>query len=347
MARTRTSAHWVVLAGLTAGLSLNGCGGHDAAVSPTAHLPAALVLRVDSLEVSSTAPGSQLAWDGEEPETDPGAGCKVLVAGISMFEPAVASASALCGLAQSPRRERHAQDPDLQVRLGVGAETAYTSWIDQDSSSEALRYEFVVLVAAVPPDGLRIDVLDDDGKLGAALVGSMRLARGKLIEGYESRSRLLVLSGGGVRRLEVVLTAYTDAPVVTARRRASDVPIELGRHVMAGEFVSVRASGTFKVGSYYGKTLDPAGYPGGDARSYNLGPFKKEPHACGIALIGTGQSVEGVPIGLGKEFVAGHAGAIRMGLNDQDLENNEGQVVFEVARRAPTAQEWLAGGRAR
>ena len=330
--------------GSPAVVALAACAGR-ASGPPSPPLPAALVLRIDAVEVSSTRQDSQLAWDGDEPETDPGAGCKVLVAGMSILEPAISAASVLCGLARTPQRERHAQEPDLQVRLGVGAGAAYTSWVERDISSTSLGYEFVVPVAAVPADGLRLEVLDDDGKLGAERIGGVRLPRAKLIEGYQSASRLLVLSGGAVRRLEVVLSPYTDAPAVVVQRRASDVPVEVGRRVMAGEFVSVRASGTFTVGSWFDATLDPAGYPGGDARSYNLGPFKREAHACAISLIGTGQTVEGVAVGVGKEFVANHAGTFRVGLNDKELGNNEGQVSFEVARRAPTAQEWLGGGR--
>jgi hypothetical protein len=155
----------------------------------------------------------------------------------------------------------------------------------------------------------------------------------------------MVLSGGSVRRLEVVLSPYTDAPAVVVQRRASDAPVELGRPVMAGELINVQASGRFTVGSWFDETLTPAGYPGGEARSYNLAPFKTAPHACAIALIGTSPSIEGVAVGVGKQFVAAHAGPLRVGLNDEDLGNNEGQVSYSVARRAPTAEEWLAAGR--
>jgi len=50
-------------------------------------------------------------------------------------------------------------------------------------------------------------------------------------------------------------------------------------------------------------------------------------------------------VGVGQQFVAAHAGPLRVGLNDEDLGNNEGQVSYSLARRAPTAEEWLAGGR--
>lgn len=319
------------------------CG--QPAAPPSPPLPAALVLRVDAVEVSSTRQGSSAAWDGDESASEPGAGCKVLVAGAAFLVPALAPVSTLCGLASGPQKERNAREPDLQIRLGVGADAAYASWVEPDSSSQSLHYEFVLPVAAVPADGLALDVLDADGPLGAELVGSMRLSRAKLIDVYQSPSKMLVLSGGAVRRLEVVLAPYTDAPAVVVQRRASDAPIELGRQVMAGELLNVQASGRFTVGSWFDDTLSPAGYPGDTASSYNLAPFKQAPHACAITLIGSGRTIEGVSVGVGKQFVAAHAGTFRVGLNDKDLSNNEGQVTYSVARRAPTAEEWLAGGR--
>jgi hypothetical protein len=325
--------------------ALSACG--PASGPPSPPLPAALVLRIDRVEVSSTRHESQVAWDGDEAATDPGAGCKVLVAGATFFVPSLAPVSSLCGFASGPQRERYAREPDLQVRLGAGVDAAYTSWVERDTSSLALRYEVVVPVAAVPADGLQLDVLDDDGAQKSELIGGFRLSREKLVEAYQSPSKVLVLSGGAVRRLEVVLSPYTDAPAVVVQRRASDAPVELGRQVMAGELVNVQASGSFTVRSLYGDTLTPAGYPDDSARRYNLEPFKTAPHACAIALIGNGRTIDGVAVGLGKQFVVAHAGALRVGLNDEDLSNNEGHVSFQVARRAPTAEEWLAGGRQR
>src|SRR5688500_17364505 len=85
----------------------------------------------------------------------------------------------LCGLARAPQRERHTREPDLQIRLGVGVDAAYTSWAERDVASQSFRYEFVLPVAAIPADGLVLEVLDDDGPLGKELVGSMRLSRTK------------------------------------------------------------------------------------------------------------------------------------------------------------------------
>jgi hypothetical protein len=99
------------------GVGLSACGPASGPSSPP--LPAALVLRIDRVEVSSTRQASQVAWDGDEAATDPGAGCKVLVAGATFFVPSLAPVSSLCGLARGPQRERHAREPDLQVRLGA------------------------------------------------------------------------------------------------------------------------------------------------------------------------------------------------------------------------------------
>ena len=79
--------------------------------------------------------------------------------------------------------------------------------------THSFRYEFVVPVAALPADGLKLDLLDDDGRVGPPeLIGSMRISRAKLIEAYQSASKMLVLSGiqWGRRRL-VKDTIYKSA----------------------------------------------------------------------------------------------------------------------------------------
>jgi hypothetical protein len=327
-----------VLPRLAFPLALLGCHPQG---PPTEGLPEALVLRVDAVQVSPSRPGSGDAWDGREPEGFAGTGCRVIAAGVTMFEPtAGAVLSPLCGLASKPEGERDPSDPDLIVRVGAGATTSYSSFVVPDTRSQSLQYELVVPVAAIPADGLRVDVLDDD-KGGAELIGGMRLSQSQLERAYRSPSKLLVLSGGGVQRLEVVVSGYTQPPVARVSRKASDQPFAPARPVKAGELVSIKATGTFTVGSWYDATLTPAGYPGNEARSYNLAPFRNQPHACAIALIGNRPTIEGIAIGSGNTFIAPHAGPLRLGLNDRDLSNNEGQVTYEVALRAPTAQEWL------
>jgi hypothetical protein len=138
----------------------SSCGrGADAPVP--APLPAALVLRIDTVEVAPTTLGSEQTWDGQEPESDPAAGCKVVAAGVTFFEPLSGGVvSALCGWVSSPHRERRASDPDLRVAVAAGATTAYSTFALADTSSASLGYELVVPVGAVPADGLRVELFD-------------------------------------------------------------------------------------------------------------------------------------------------------------------------------------------
>jgi len=321
-----------------------GCGPAQA---PSQPLPETLVLRVDTVQVSATRANTSEPWDGPEGKSATAAGCNVVAAGVTFFEPAIGGVmSSLCALGGDSPGGRSATEPDLRLTLGAGAATKYTTFVASDSSSQSLQYEFAVPVSAIPADGLRLEVFDED-KEGPELIGSVRLSSAQLAKAYRSPSKLLILSAGSIQRLELVVSAYAERPAYLTQHQAKAPPFRLERPVKAGELVSVRASGRFTVGSYYDDALDPAGYPGGEARSYNLGPFKRDPHACAIALIGAGPTVDGIAIGKAKEFIAPHAGPLRLGLNDKDLDNNEGTVSFEVSLRAPTAQDWLKAGNAK
>ena len=136
-----------------------GCGGQP--VAPTgSDQPVAYVLRVDRLEVASTKPGSTSPWDGDEPDQDPGATCKVIVAGVSLLEPLLAPASAICGLSTPPPRQRHASDPDLQFRIRAGSNVSYSSWVVPDATTQGEPYAIVVPVEAIPSDGLQLEWLE-------------------------------------------------------------------------------------------------------------------------------------------------------------------------------------------
>ncbi len=326
-------------------LAAPGCGGQ--AESPAgSDQPSVYVLRVDRIEVTGAKPDSTSAWDGEEQEGDPGAGCKVLVAGVSLLEPMLAPASAICGLSTAPPRQRRASDPDLQLRLRVGSASMYSSWVVPDSTTLGEPYEIVVPVQVIPSDGLQLEALDYEGDdTPPELIGAVRVSRDQLIAAYRSPTKLLTLSDGSLRRLEVVVFAYEPVATERVNSRASDRPTRVGRPALAGELFSVRATGSFTVGSWYDAKLDPTGYPDGKARPYNLKSFETAPHACAIALIGASKDIEGVQIGASSDFVAGHPGALRLGLNDKDLSNNEGEVVYSVARGIPTAAQWLERGK--
>jgi hypothetical protein len=316
-----------------------GCGGA---------LPEVLVLRVDTVQVSATRNGSMDLWDGPTDEVDPRAGCQVMAAAAPFVVPGSGELmSALCGLAREAQGERAPTSPDLRVRLSAGAETTYETFTTVDTAGTRLAYEFLVPRDAIPPEGLRLDVVDDDGRSGSELIGGSRLTQEQLAAAYTSSSKLMSLRSDGITQLEIVVSPYSPEEPIVEVHPANVGPFPMGRAVKAGELVSVRASGTFKVGSWFSQTVAPAGYPGGEAQSYNLGPFKKDPHACVIALIEQRPTLEGVVIGANKDFVAQHAGPLRIGLNDSEPDNNEGNVRYEVSLRAPSAEEWLASGSTR
>jgi hypothetical protein len=311
-------------------------------------LPEVVVMRVDTVQVAATRNGSADPWDGPAEEVDPAAGCHVVAAGLQYVEPMSGGfVSALCGLAQRPHEEQTPSSPDLRVRLSAGAKTTYESFTTPDTSGTRLAYEFVVPTDAIPPEGLRLDVVDMDGAGASELIGGARLTEDELAAAYASPSKLMTLSNDGVTQLEVVLSSYSPQAPISEEHRANEGPFPVGRAVKAGELVTVRASGSFRVGSWFDHKVDPAGYPGGEARSYNLGPFKTEPHACAIALIGQRPTLDGVAVGASKDFVAQHAGPLRIGLNDSEPENNSGYVHYEVSLRAPTPEQWLGEATAR
>jgi hypothetical protein len=192
-------------------------------------------------------------------------------------------------------------------------------------------------------------VLDSDPGLPHEVIGLLRITQATLRKAWASPTHLLELEGGGIERLEIVVSPYRPLTVPPTSRPASYAPGALGsRALMAGEVVTVRASGHYTVGSFYDQTIDPGGYPGGDAKRYNFRqePFRDAPHACAVALIGTG-SVRGVLVKTGKTFTAPSAGELRVGLNDTDPGNNHGTLTFAVSTRAPTASEWLSSPGAR
>jgi hypothetical protein len=319
-----------------------GCAG---AQVPAAPLPDAVVLRIDTVEVAASPTGTTDTWDGRAPEHDPMAGCKVFAAGTTLVSASAGGVlSALCGLANGPQEQQPVSNPDLQVAIAAGSSTRYATYPQADTLRDSLQYEIVVPLAAIPDDGLRFEAWDHDVGGRGPQIGQARVSRSQLADALQSSSPRLVLSDGALRQMEVVISAYTPARTLRTTRDATSKPTPLGRPIRAGEVVSVKASGSYKVGSWFDASLDPAGYPGGEARSYNLEPFRKAPHACAIALVGLAPSFEGVVIGQSRTFVAAHGGPLRLGLNDADPSNNAGFVSYEVSLRAPTVDEWLRGG---
>ena len=314
---------------------------------PEGELPSELVLRVDHVRVSALRPSTSNPWDEPTPVADAGAVCKLssMAASAAWSPVAGDGVDLICGLAvPSKPTARRAEQPDLMLRLGKGTSEGLVSPVIPDVTSATFRYEFVVPVSAIPPEGVTLEVLDSDPGLPGEVIGLTRITQETLRKAWASSSHLLEVQAGGVQGLEIVVSPYRPLTVPATSRSASYAPGALSpRALMAGEVVTVRASGRYTVGSFYDQTIDPAGYPDGDAKRYNFKqePFRDARHACAIALIGD-TSVRGVVVGRELTFVSPSAGALRVGLNDTDPGNNHGTLTFALSTRAPTPSEWLS-----
>jgi hypothetical protein len=299
---------------------------------------------VDRVNVSATRPGTQDRWDGNVADHDDAAICSLVAAGTRLLAAEAAEGvGLLCGFMRSKQPERDRRNPDLQVRLSAGSAVRFDSFVESDVLSHVFGYEFVVPTAAVPPDGLRFEVLDwDSGRSGEA-IGVARVTLEMLAQALDSPAQLIDVPAGAVEHLELVIAPYTPLVIAPANLRASQGPLTVGgRQLAAGEIVMLRAQGSYTVGSWFDRRIGPRGYPLGKARGYNLGlePFLSAPHGCGIALAGKNPQLAGALVAPEATFVAQYSGPLRVGLNDKDARNNRGWISFQGSTRAPKPEEW-------
>jgi hypothetical protein len=252
-------------------------------------------------------------------------------------------ASLLCGLSVPKQNERDASNPDLRLRLSAGNSIHFDSPTETNVIEHVFGYEFVVPLDAIPADGLLLEVRDADIGQDDETIGGMRLGRSDLLAILESPTHLRDLSTEGVPQLELVVTAYQSVKLSAPRISANQGPVLIGgRRLAAGEIVTLQAEGQYTVGAWYDKQVQPSGYPGGSARSYNFEqePFRSAPHACGIALAGENGAVQGALVAPSVTFESAYAGPLRVGINDSDPSNNKGWISFIGITRAPTSVEW-------
>ena len=326
-------------------LSLFGCATQQ--LAPPAHaMPSAFVLRVGRVEVKGLRPDSGERWDlAEAPALEPG--CDLLAFGGKLVSPVAGEGSRLlCGLAgRTPPLEKQPANPDLRIRLSSPGGAAYESFVVPDTLAFDFNYEFVVPTAGIPGEGILLEVLDADAEQDPESIASFRLNGAQLDELATSPHGMRDFASGAATRFEVAAAAYASTKIVRTQLEAQAPPAAARvRSLMAGEVVSLRAQGSFTVGTLYTTAIGPEGYPNGQLHGYNFEPqpFTTAPHACGLALVGRNGRVDGAVIGAASHFVVTAAGALRVGLNDRDPGNNRGWVAFEGETRAPTAAEWNA-----
>lgn len=313
---------------------------------PAPSLPEAMVLRVERVTVEAAHPGTADHWDGPMPGEGGDPGCTLAAFGLGLVSPVVGKGLGLLCDTQERQKERLPENPDLMLRLSASSNTRFETFVESDSLDYVFDYDFVVPTAAIPPEGLRLEVLDADAGRDAETIGLQRLTTGMLTTILSSPTHMADLAEGVVTHLELRVAPYAPMAIPRTQRPASERPQQIGpRPLIAGEVVSLRAEGKYTVGSWFTAEIGPAGYPGGEARSYNFEqePFKSSPHACGIASVGRNGKLEGVAVATTAAFVVAYAGPLKVGVNDTEPGNNNGWISFEGTARAPSAAEWLGG----
>lgn len=327
-------------------LAVLGCAGQQP-TPPARSLPSAFVLRVARVEVKPLRPDSGDRWDvADAPHVDPG--CDLLAFGGKMVSPVVGEGvSLLCGMAgRTAPLEKEPSNPDLQLRLSSAVGAAYESFVVPDALSFNFNYEFVVPTAAIPSEGLLLEVLDADAGQDPEPIASFRLTSDQIDAIARSPHGIGDFATGAATRFEVAASKYVPSKVVRTQLEAQSPPVPARvRSLAAGEVVSLHAQGNYTVGTLYTTAIGPEGYPGGQLHGYNFDaqPFTTAPHACGVALVGSHGRVDGAVIGTAGRFVVTAAGPLRVGINDKDPGNNRGWAAFEGETRAPTPTEWNSG----
>lgn len=346
---------WAAVCGLAVATSVSCGGGAKVPAQQPVPQPGCLVIRVDSVRVAPTGPNGG-PWDQPEPAArEDNGGCGLLAAvigggttfaGLGLPAPVVGKAVEFLCRASEPEPRQQEQDPtkpDLQVRISAGTSQPYATETVKDVTLAAFVHQFLVPLAAVPPDGLLLQVVDVDGPDGGEAIGAVRLSAAEALEALRSPTHILVRKQlPSLEALELVIYPYTAvAPVTLVMPVREGTKKVDANEVLAGEVVRVAADGRYQIGQINDAIITPAGYPGGGPQSYNFPyePLKSAAHGCGFALVGhqRRQATLVAPCG---SFLSTEAGPVLVGVNDTEPGNNKGEVTFTVDRRAPTAEEW-------
>jgi hypothetical protein len=110
--------------------------------------------------------------------------------------------------------------------------------------------------------------------------------------------------------------------------------------------VEIRATGSYRIGSWNDAEFGPTGYPDGGPRDFNLPgeTFGRAKHGAAVALLQRDSAAQPVVVGECVRFVAETGGTLYLGVNDSDYQNNSGELTFEVLVTAPDMDSWTRGG---
>lgn len=273
-----------------------------------------------------------------------------------VYAPVGTAITALAHLmAPTPEEEAPSSHPDVRLdvawREGPSAQRL-VSGVVPNSVRPILRYDFLVHAARLDAEGVRITLEDADGDAPAAMVGEVVLTRAMLLDAI-TRGEVVehVLEDGELLELRVALSPIdntTDGPSV-----ALNVPLaqgfgDTGLDVPAGAIVTVTASGRGRIGrgGLFGcpPRVTPRGLPGDACRRYNLAhdAFRAAPHGSAVVMIGHHPSASAVALATTDphdepcvRFVARQPGRIVVGVNDNDVRNDDGSFGFVVRYAYP------------
>ena len=313
--------------------------------------PTHVVVRIDEVVVAATQPNGR-PWDGDVVAPREGEGCSIfgkaiglaLATEVGAFASLVSEgASLLCrGASRPSQRQNDPTNPDLQVRIGTADGTPYVTEVAPDVTQTLFGRRFVLPIDAIPPDGLIIEVVDDDLAAGRQQIGAVRVSRNDVLRALNEPTQLLVRDQKpSLLKLELVISEYGAHPNTNVDMSAREGTHPDVADVMGGEVVSITASGKYRVGTWYDADVSPVGYPGGGPRDYNFKyePLRSAAHACGFALVGERDRTAAL-VDPSASFVAPTPGPLLVGINDSDPTNNSGSIQFTITQRAPTASEW-------
>lgn len=254
-----------------------------------------------------------------------------------------AIATFLCS--HSPPGQRETSAPDLFVQL-VAGDARYRTPVALDTYAEAFDFPVIVPLEGIPPAGLEVQVLDEDDDVGAGeLIGMVRVTRTQVQEALASNMPLLTLSDSQLSRIEIEVSPYSSpSPIKPSMFEVNHEPAAAPIRARAGELVTISARGKYSVASNF-EEIDEHGYTGGQKRGFNRADFKNANHGAAVALVGAShESHAALIVGSCVTAVASTAGQIFIGVNDNDVGNNHGSIMFTVRVGLPTVEQWRSGG---
>lgn len=307
---------------------------------PPPMLPEWIEIRVQRVQVAA---GRE--WDGPTEERGQDQ-CRDL-AELAMIVPKVGKGiSILCeAFTTNAQRQADPRHPDLQLLLEAPG-VKYRSYISFDQQSQLFDYPFMVPSAALSEDGVVVTVVDNDqGSERGEEIGSLRLRKQWLLDAWQS-NQLQTQSPDGLTLIEINVSersgelTHKDA-VFEASAGGAEVA---GLEIVAGDFIRIKAAGTWQIGNWNDKLLDASGYPDDRLRKSNLERFRDVAHGGAVALVGRSGMLFEVPPTTCFRAVAPFSGVVWVGINDNQPGDNRGTVSVRVHRRGPSPGEWRRPG---